>query len=130
MSNCLLNLFYFFQAFLITSQIDPHLREVYNNTVVPDPSKESARKCLRFGADQAFHNVLLYSGVFGRYLDIRLFQQGEGPVNIVGGYFGEKKLLRAYLAEWKILRGEAPYKYIYNWNGELSPVVHQLDRFM
>ena len=74
--------------------------------------------------------MLLYSGVFARYLDVRLFQQGEGPVNIVGGFFGEKKLLRAFLAEWKVLRGEAPYKYIYNWNGELSPVVHQLDRFL
>ena len=114
---------------MITSQIDSKLRVIYNTTVVP-VAKDSATSCLRHGVDQGFHNVLLYSGVFNRYLDIRLFQQGEGPVNIVGGFYGEKKLLRAFLAEWKILRGEAPYKYIYNWNGELSPVVHQLDRFL
>jgi hypothetical protein len=82
------------------------------------------------GVDQGFHNAILYTGILSKYLDIRIFPQGEGPVNVLGGFFGEKKLLRAHLKDWKIIRGEAPFKYVYNWNGELSPVVHQLDRFM
>lgn len=77
-----------------------------------------------------FHNVLLYTDTFAKFMEVKILQQGEGPVNIIGGYYGDNKLLRAYLSEWKILRGDAPYKYIYNWNGEISPVVHQLDRFL
>lgn len=61
---------------------------------------------------------------------VKVFQQGEGPVNTIGGFFGEKKILRALLSEWKILRGESPFKYVHNWNGEISPVVHQLDRYL
>ncbi len=74
--------------------------------------------------------MLLHSGILSQFLDVKVYAQGEGPVNIVGGFHGDKKLLRAYLSEWKVLRGDAPYKYIYNWNGELSPVVHQLERFL
>jgi hypothetical protein len=73
---------------------------------------------------------MLYSGILSKFLEVKLFPQGEGPVNIVGGFHGDKKLLRALLSEWKVLRGESPYKYVYNWNGEISPVVHQLERFM
>jgi hypothetical protein len=105
----------------------PSLRRELSNvtdTFVNDKS------CLQFGVDQVFHNALLYTGIMSSVLDIRIFAQGEGPVNIVGGFHGEKKLLRAYLSEWKVLRGEAPFKYIYNWNGQLSPVVHQLNRFV
>lgn len=111
-------------SYLITTQMNPEMRGMYNETLPDD------RNCLRFGVDQGFHNVLLYNNVFSKFLDVKLFPQGEGPANIVGGFFGEKKLLRAYLSEWKILRGEAPYKYVYNWNGEISPIVHQLDRFL
>jgi hypothetical protein len=44
--------------------------------------------------------------------------------------YGSTKILRASLTEWRILRGEGKFKYVYNWNGEISPVVHQLDRFL
>lgn len=111
-------------SFLITTQMNPALRNMYNETLPDD------HNCMRFGVDQGFHNVLLYQQVFSKFLDVKLYAQGEGPANIVGGFFGENKLLRAYLSEWKILRGEAPYKYIYNWNGEICPIVHQLDRFL
>jgi hypothetical protein len=104
--------------------VDPAKRNLFNDTL-PNPAN-----CLRFGVDQGFHNVLLYSHIFTEFLDVKVFQQGEGPANILGGFFGENKLLRAYLSEWKILRGEAPYKYVYNWNGEISPMVHQTDRFL
>jgi len=59
-----------------------------------------------------------------------MFAQGEGPVNIVGGFYGDDQILRKSLTEWRILRGEGKFKYVYNWNGEISPVVHQLDRFL
>lgn len=111
-------------SYLITTQIDPRMRDVFNSTAT-DPNN-----CLRFGVDSGFHNVLLYMNILSNYLDVKMYQQGEGPVNIVGGYFGDAKILRAFLSDWKIIRGEAPYKYVYNWNGEISPVVHQLDRFM
>ena len=44
--------------------------------------------------------------------------------------YTDPEILRASLAEWKILRGEEAYKYVYNWNGEISSVVHQLDRYL
>jgi len=60
---------------------------------------------------------------------VKVFPQGEGPVNNLGAFHGDKKL-KASLSDLRILRGEGKYKYIYNWNGELSPVIHQLDEFM
>jgi hypothetical protein len=62
---------------------------------------------------------------------LQIYPQGEGAVNVVGGLFGTQKLVQFDLGDygWKILRGESPYKYIHNWGGEISPVVHQLDRF-
>lgn len=88
------------------------------------------KKCWGLGVDQAFHNYLLYSGILTSLLNVKVFPQGEGPVNTLGGFFGDNKILRASLAEWKILRGEEGFKYIYNWNGEISSVVHQLDRYL
>jgi hypothetical protein len=61
---------------------------------------------------------------------VKLYQQGEGPVNTVGAFFGDRTLIKMSLEGLNILRGEAPNKRVYNWNGELSPVVHQLDRHM
>jgi hypothetical protein len=88
------------------------------------------KKCWGLGVDQAYHNCLLYTGRLHELMTVKVFPQGEGPVNTVGGFYGEKKILRASLSEWKILRGEAPYQYVYNWNGEISSVVHQLDRYL
>ena len=59
-----------------------------------------------------------------------MFAQGEGPVNAVGGFSGDDLILRKSLSDWRLLRGEGKFKYVYNWNGEISPVVHQLDRFL
>ncbi|KAJ1427489.1 hypothetical protein B484DRAFT_450265 [Ochromonadaceae sp. CCMP2298] len=90
----------------------------------------SDKNCWGLGVDQAFHNLLLYSGRLHELMTVKVFPQGEGPANTVGGFYGDQKILRASLAEWKILRGEAPYQYVHNWNGEISSVVHQLDRFL
>lgn len=110
------------QAFLVSKHYEP------KNYRHMDPTNNEL--CLTFGVDQAFHNYLLYTGTLAEYMSVKVFQQGEGPANTVGGFHGERKILKALLSEWKMLRGEAPYQYIHNWNGELSPVVHQLDRFM
>ncbi|RYY82345.1 hypothetical protein EON63_13545 [archaeon] len=68
------------------------------------------------------HIILISTHIF--------MHTGEGPFNSLGGFFGEKKLLKAPLADWRILRGSAPHIYVYNWGGKISPVVHQLDRFL
>lgn len=110
---------------MIVEQADPKVRLATVGGNLTDNSK-----CMMFGVDQGFHNLLLYSGKFADIMNVKLFQQGEGIVNTVGGFYGEKKLLKAQLSDWKILRGESPFKYIYNWNGEISPIVHQLDRYL
>lgn len=94
------------------------------------PSLAGNKKCFGLGVDQTFHNYLLYSGAFHQIMRVKVFPQGEGPVNTLGGFYGDAKILRASLAEWKILRGEEPFKYVHNWNGEISSVVHQLDRYL
>lgn len=110
------------------------MQEVKTN--VPSASGDIAatlggnKKCWGLGVDQTFHNYLLYTGTFHQLMRVKVFPQGEGPVNTLGGFFGDSKILRASLAEWKILRGEEAYKYVYNWNGEISSVVHQLDRYL
>ena len=80
---------------------------------------------------QGFHNWLIYSGVLDKYMNVKIFQQGEGPVNTVGAFKnGPNALLKFTLEEWGILKGQAPEAFVANWNGDKSPVVHQLDRFL
>lgn len=50
-------------------------------------------------------------------------------MNTVGAFFGERAILKFTLEQWKVLRGVAPDKYFHNWNGDISPVIHQSDRF-
>ena len=80
--------------------------------------------------DQGFHNWLVYSGQLDKYMDIKVYQQGEGPVNTVGAFFGERALLKFDLKTWKVLQGEGKNKWFHNWNGDKSPVIHQYDRFL
>ena len=42
------------------------------------------KKCISAGMDQGFHNYLLYSNILNRVIDIKVFPQGEGPVNTLG----------------------------------------------
>jgi len=111
-------------AHLMTQQLDPRVRFGRNTTM-------TNKMCISLGMDQGFHNWLVYSGQLDKYLDVKIFQQGEGPVNTVGAFFpGERALLKMDLKTWKVLRGEKPEKTFHNWNGDLSPVVHQADRFL
>eukprot|EP01038_Epipyxis_sp_PR26KG_P007053 gene7053-9628_t len=107
--------------YLMNKQMDPEVRYKTKN-----PPNDH---CLSTGMDQGFHNYLLYTGNLNKFMDVKIYQQGEGSVNVMGGFWGEK-ILQFSLDQWKIMIGNAPYKYIYNWDGSASPVVHQLNRFL
>ena len=84
--------------------------------------------CLSPGMDQGFHNWLIYSGHLDRFMNVKIYQQGEGPVNTVGALIGRHSLFNFTFEDLGVLKGESPQKYFYNWNGDISPVVHQYDR--
>ena len=110
-------------AYLINRQLDPVERW-------GSGSGKDNSNCISTGMDQGFHNWLVFSGVLERYIDITIFNQGEGPVNTLGALKPTKESLYHYnLTEWKVMKGQGDQKYIYNWNGDISPVVHQYDRF-
>jgi hypothetical protein len=77
-------------------------------------------------SDQGYHNYLYYSGEFGK---VRVYPQGEGPVNTIGAMNGyrvpadQKGPLGSY---WGARDDEG---YVINWDGRRSPAVHQWDRF-
>lgn len=90
------------------------------------------KACMRHvGVDQGFHNVLLHGGVLSKYMDVKQFSQGEGPVNTVGGLAsrGPHALIKMNLTEWGVLKGKPPNQVFTNWNGDISPAVHQYDQF-
>ncbi len=62
---------------------------------------------------------------------ISVFEQGEGPVNTLGGFFGDSKILKLNLIEVGVFKKASDGRKItvMNWNGQPSPVVHQHDRF-
>ena len=95
----------------------------------PPTEDELNGKCFTHGVDQGFHNYLIYSGLLNPYMDIKYYPQGEGPVNTLGAFYGSRVLLSHNLSTWKIIRGTKPDITIHNWNGDISPAVHQYDRF-
>lgn len=113
-------------TYLMTKQLNPTVRRLSSNS----STELHNNACATTGMDQGFHNWLYYSGQLDRILDVRVFQQGEGPVNTVGAFFGVRRKIKWTLEKWGILEGKAPKANILNWNGDISPVVHQLDRFI
>lgn len=85
-------------------------------------------KTVIFGADQGFHNYLYYSNKLANALAISRIlvqDQGLGIVNNMGA------LRDKALSEWgngKIYEKTDSGITIYNWDGTVSPVVHQYDR--
>lgn len=116
-------------AFLLTEQLKPSVR--YGGSFLSDMHLNHDRCHASLGIDQGFHNYLVYSGQLSRYLNVRVYQQGEGPANTIGGYFGPSNTnqMNLTLREMNILKGEEPNAMFYNFNGEASPIVHQFDRF-
>lgn len=85
-------------------------------------------KTVLVGADQGFHNFLYYSHKLSnanRIHDIVVFDQGTGVVNNMGA------MRTAPLKEWgngDIVRESDTETHVLNWDGTVSPVVHQFDR--
>ena len=115
-------------AELILKQLDVSERYQYSTESFPDEKQQ--KRCISVGMDQGFHNWLVYSGELDKYMNLKIYQQGEGPVNTVGSFGGARAVLKFSLEKWGIVKGESPNKYFYNWNGDKSPVVHQLDRYI
>jgi hypothetical protein len=81
------------------------------------------------GADQGFHNYLYYTGKLSNVQSISsitVFDQGRGTINNLGA------MRTRELHEWgngKILDYVNDTSMtVRNWDGEISPVVHQFDR--
>lgn len=78
---------------------------------------------LQKGADQGFHNYLYYSTKLLNTKEIRsitVFDQGKGIINNLGAL---RNLKLMDLGLYRVEDGG-----VYNWEGTLSPVVHQWDR--
>ena len=108
-------------------QLDETVRARYGLNGVAPPNKG----CYATGMDQGLHNWLLFSGRLKRVMRVKVFSQGEGPVNTVGAFYTGPQAMFKFdlIKDWTVLRGKETERYIANWNGDPSPVVHQLDRF-
>ena len=100
--------------------------ETYLRSMVGE-SDETGTKLM--GADQGFHNYLYYSNKLGNADSIRgitVFDQGRGAINNMGA------MRTAPLESWgngKILEYHSDTDMaVLNWDGSVSPVVHQFDR--
>jgi hypothetical protein len=102
------------------SAIDAYLRA--------EVAESDESKTVIFGADQGFHNYLYYSNKLSNaeaISNILVQDQGLGIVNNMGALRDKK------LSEWgngKIVETTELAVTIYNWDGTVSPVVHQYDR--
>jgi len=79
--------------------------------------------CTMKGADQGFHNYLIYSGTLKGIVngEVEIFKQGEGTINNLAA------LRDKTLVEWGIVSGDNDM-VVKNWDGSTSVVVHQYDR--
>ena len=117
---------------LVIAHLDPRVRR--GDAAATTGGKD---KCASLGMDQGLTNWLAYSGLLERYLSVKLMPQGEGPVNTIGGHVqGHRSVIKMSLRDWHVIReardGSSSSKSIEitNWNGDLSPCVHQADRFV
>ncbi|RYY82344.1 hypothetical protein EON63_13540 [archaeon] len=80
--------------FLLISQLDSQIRQIYSNTTSTSSLAMSytsslpfsvdssagvdgrANRCVQFACDLAFHNMLLYNNVFSKYLTVKVYGQG------------------------------------------------------
>ena len=69
------------KAYFITLQLDPSMRSVGDSSALT-----ANKNCLVHGVDQGFHNWLLYSGQLSQMMNVKIYQQGEGPVTYQHSY--------------------------------------------
>ena len=116
-------------------QMDPSVRWRGHEALSSGNNSEflaaKQKLCEHTGIDQGFHNKLLYSSDgLQKWMDVKIFPQGEGPVNTLGAFYrGPRSHVNFNLTEWNVLKGQPPNYVIHNWNGDVSPVVHQHNRF-
>ena len=85
---------------------------------------------MTLGVDEGFHNQVLYSGQLHKVLNVKMFPQGEGPANNLGGFAVKpSSVVKLDLKAWSVLRGNKPNQTVHNWNGDISPVVHHYSLF-
>jgi hypothetical protein len=87
-------------------------------------------RCLSGGIDHSFMNYLVYSHALRPIMSVKLVPQGEGAVNTIGGLQPNTvvaNITGGLVNFWHILSHEG---HILNWNGEVSPAVHQADHFL
>eukprot|EP01038_Epipyxis_sp_PR26KG_P009066 gene9066-12228_t len=93
------------------------------------PGRMVETRCLSGGIEHSFINYLVYGNKLRQVMRIRIFPHGEGVVNSLGGLNPNTVVgnITGSLKYFKVLDENG---YILNWNGEVSPVVHQLDHFL
>ena len=80
-------------------------------------------KCKMVGCDQGLHNFVHYFGVLNDTMGVRdiiVTKQGEGTVNNLAA------LRNSPLKDQGVLQPQTDL--VLNWDGSVSPVVHQFDR--
>ena len=93
------------------------------------PGRMVETRCLSGGIEHAFVNWLVYGNKLRQIMRIRTFPQGEGAVNTLGGLKPDTVIANItgnIKSFWRVLNDDG---YILNWNGDVAPVVHQLDHF-
>lgn len=120
-------------AYIMIQELNPKRR--YGKHTLIDSNDD----CVSDGMEHGFLHWLVYSGHLNKFMDVKTYQQGEGPVNNVGSFVGNTPLrgdsttpdnlrTRGVFREQK---GSSPTRwYVANWNQDPSPVVHQLDRYL
>eukprot|EP00596_Hydrurales_sp_CCMP1899_P006124 CAMPEP_0119052682 /NCGR_PEP_ID=MMETSP1177-20130426/73896_1 /TAXON_ID=2985 /ORGANISM="Ochromonas sp, Strain CCMP1899" /LENGTH=205 /DNA_ID=CAMNT_0007032325 /DNA_START=931 /DNA_END=1548 /DNA_ORIENTATION=- len=94
------------------------------------PGRMVETRCLSGGIDHGFISWLVYGNKLASLLKIKIYPQGEGAVNTLGGLQPDTVVANisgSIRDFWGLLNDQG---YIMNWNGEVSPIIHQLDHFL
>ena len=79
---------------------------------------------------EAFVNWLIYGSRLSKVMNIKIYQQGEGPVSPVGAYYhhtddNKDMIIASYnITRWNVLQHRDFGAFFFNWDGNKSPVVH------
>jgi hypothetical protein len=93
------------------------------------PGRAVESRCVSGGIDHSFLNWLVYGRKLLPYLRVRVFAHGEGAMNSLGGLRPDTvhaNLTGNLYDFWHVLDDQG---FVRNWNGDVSPIVHQADHF-